>query len=296
MENTNMQGHQVVPKDTSFAIHRTDFFPYIYISRKLMKISGYELKAYLVYRRTITRPAYEYLNPSQRFVDPYLYETGNPSLRPQFTRNYEANISVDERPIFAVGVNDTKDIFNQVVYPSDSNRKVSYRTYDNLGSNKEMYFRALGAIPPGKRYFLVVGVQYNHNFYQGQYEGEPLLFKRGSWSVFSYQTFKITPLTQLTLNGFARFNGQLQFYELTSFGSLNMSLSRQLLHKKMTVTISANDLLFTNNNQFSIDQGSIHASGYRESDTRRFGFNIRYNFGIRKKEENNLLNVESPER
>ncbi|MGB8193344.1 MAG: TonB-dependent receptor [Chitinophagaceae bacterium] len=297
MENTNMKGRQTVPADTSFNQHRTDFFPYVYLSKAVMKIAGYELRAYLVFRRSINRPAYEYLNPFPRYVDQYLYETGNPSLRPQFTYNYEANVSVDERPIIAVGLNRTKDIFTQVIYQADTSRSLAYRTYDNLGSNKEIYFRALGAIPPGKRYFFVVGAQYNHNFYQGLYENAPLAFKRGSWTFFTYQTFKITPLTQLTLNGFARFNGQLQFYELSSFGSLNMSLSQQFLKKKLTVTLSAWDMFFTNNNRFTIKQGSVNANGFREGDTRRFGLNIRYNFGFRKREENNnLFNVESPER
>lgn len=261
-----------------------------------MKIAGYDLRAYLVYRRTINRPAYEYLNPFPRYVDPYLFETGNPSLRPQFTQNYEANISVDERPIFALGVNDTKDIFNQVIYQSDTSRSLAYRTYDNLGTNKEMYFRVIGAIPPGKRYFFVVGTQYNHNFYQGLYENKPIDFKRGTWTVFTYQTFKVTPTTQLSLNGFARFKGQLQFYELSSFGSLNMSLTQHFMNRKLTATISANDLLFTNKNNFTLNQGSVNASGYREGDTRRFGLNVRYNFGIKKREERqNIFNIEAPE-
>lgn len=297
MENTNMRGHQVIPADTSFTQHRTDFFPYVYLSKDLMKIAGYELRGYLVFRRSINRPAYEYLNPFPRFVDQYLFESGNPSLRPQFTYNYEANVSVDERPILAIGFNDTKDIFTQVIYQADSSRSLAYRTYDNLGSNKELYFRGLGAIPPGKRYFFVVGAQYNHNFYQGLYENAPLSFKRGSWTFFTYQTFKLTPLTQLTLNGFARFNGQLQFYELSSFGQLNFSVSQQLMKKKMVITLSVWDLFYTNNNRFTIRQGSVNASGFRESDTRRIGLNFRYNFGFRKREENNnLFNVESPER
>jgi iron complex outermembrane receptor protein len=296
VENTNMQGRQLSPRDTSFSIHRTDFFPYVYISRNLMKIAGYDLRAYLVYRRTISRPAYEYLNPSPRQVDQYLYETGNPTLRPQFTTNYEANISVDERPIIAVGYNETKDIFNQVVYQDPNNKSQSFRTYDNLGTNKETYFRALGAIPPGKRYFVVAGLQYNYNFYQGLYEGKPLEFKRGSWTIFTYQTFKIKPLTQLSLNGFARFKGQQQFYELSTFGALNMSLTQQLLDKKLTVTLSANDIFKTNKNDFILRQGTVNANGFREGDTRRFGMNLRYNFGFRKREEgNNFFNVESPE-
>lgn len=294
-ENTNMEGNQIVPKDTSFNIHRTDLFPYVYLSRNLMTIMGYQLKAYLVYRRTISRPSYDLLNPFPRYVDQYLFETGNPALRPQFTKNYEANISVDERPIFALGVNDTRDIFTNVIYQSDSSKSLAYRTYDNLGTNKETYFRILGAIP-GKKYFVVAGAQYNHNFYQGLYENKPLDFKRGSWSLFTYQTLRVSTTTQFTLNGFARFNGQLQFYELSSFGSLNFSVNQQFLKKKMMVSISANDILFTNNNHFTLTQGTVNAKGYREADTRRFGLNVRYNFGFKRKEENNIFNIESPEK
>ena len=293
MENTVMEGRQKIPNDTTFTVNRTDFFPYVFISRSLMTIMGYDLRAYLIYRRSISRPGYSLLNPSQRYVDPYLFETGNPALKPQFTQNYEVNISVDQHPVFAVGINDTKDIFTNVVYQADSSKRVAYRTYDNLGNNKETYFRILGAIPQGGRYFIVGGAQYNHNFYQGFYEDEPLSFKKGSWSFFTYQTLKISSTSQLTLNGFVRFNGQQQFYELSPFGSLNLSLNKQFLKKKLVITLSARDLLYTNNNDFTLNQGSIYASGFRRSDTRRFGINARYSFGIRKKEDkSNFMNMD----
>ena len=289
VENTNMNGDQDAPADTSFSVHRTDFFPYVYLSHSIMKIAGYELRGYLVYRRTITRPSYDFLNPAVRFVDPYLYEIGNPSLKPQFNKNYEFNISVDETPLLAVGVNDTKDIFTQVIYQADSANSIAYRTWDNLGKNKEFYIRGLGAIPPGKRYFFVLGGQYNHNFYEGQYEKEPLSYKRGSWTFFTYHTFKLTKLTMLTLNGFVRLKGQLQFYELSPFGSLNFSVSQQFLKKKLTLSMSIVDMFYTNQNTFTINQGSVNANGHRKGDTRRFGLNVRYNFGFRKKEENNMI-------
>lgn len=288
LENTNMRGRQLVPRDTSFSINRTDLFPYLYLSRSIMKIAGYDLKAYLVYRRTIIRPAYENLNPSPRYIDPYLYESGNPTLRPQFNQNYEANISVDERPIIAVGFNETKDIFNQVVYQADSNRSQAYRTYVNLGKNRETYFRALGAIPPGGKYFFVVGVQFNYNHYEGFYENKPLGFKRGSWRFFTYHNLRLSPNTQLSMYGFLIKKGQLQFYELSDFGQLGMNLSQQLLNKKLTVTLNAQDLFYTNQNDFVLTQGSINATGTRRADTRRFGLNLRYNFGFRKRDENKL--------
>ena len=296
VENTNMNGHQVIPADTFFNIHRTDFFPYVFLSKKVMTIAKYELRAYLVARRTIVRPVYEQLNPFARYVDQYMSETGNPQLRPQFTNNYEANISVDERPLIAVGVNHTKDIFTQVIYTSDTNRRQSYRTYDNLGKSKEFYLRGFGAIPPGKRYFFVLGGQYNYIVYDGEYENSPLSYRKGTWTFFTYHSLKFDKRSQLSVHGYIRLRGQQGFYELGNFGALNASVNRQFLKQKLTVTLSANDIFNTNKNEFSINQGSIHATGVREGDTRRFGVNIRYNFGIRKKEENNMFNIESPEK
>ena len=295
-ENTNMNGQQLIPSDTSFDIHRTDLFPYIYLSKSVMKIAGYDLRAYLVYRRTISRPAYEYLNPFPKFIDQYLFETGNPTLRPQFTQNIEANVSVADMPILAFGRNYTSDIFTNVIYQVNDSSSLAYRTYDNLGKNTETYFRMIGAIPPGGKFFAVAGVQYNHNFYEGLYEGKPLSFKRGTWTFFTFQSLRLDGYSQLTLNGFLRLKGQLQFYELESFGQLNMSINRQFLKKKLTVTLSANDIFLTNRTSFVINQGSVNASGKRQADTRRFGINLQYNFGVRKKEETrDMFNVSGPD-
>jgi len=297
LETTSMDGHQRSPGDTSFHIRRVDLFPYIFLSRRVAKIAGYELRGYAVYRRSITRPVYEYLNPFPRYLDQYLYETGNPTLRPQFTQNIEVNISVQDRPIFAIGRNYTSDIFTNVVYQDAKNPSLAYRTYDNLGKNQETYFRLIGAIPPGGKYFFVVGTQYNHNKYDGLYEGKPLSFQRGSWSIFTFHTLKLDTRSTLSLNGFIRLKGQLQFYELSNFGSLNVNINRRFFNRKLTVTLSANDIFYTSKNQFTLKQGSISASGFRQGDTRRIGLNILYNFGIRKKEERqNMMNFESLEK
>jgi hypothetical protein len=297
IEQTIMQGHQMLPKDTTFSVNRADAFPYVYLSRKILMILNYELRGFLVYRKTISRPTYDYLNPFARYIDPFLYEMGNPNLKPQFTTNYEANISVDDKPLFAYGVNETTDIFTNVVYQSPTNKQVSVRTYDNLGKSRETYFRILGVIPPGKKYFAVLGTQYNRNDYNGYYEGKPIVFNRGTWSVFTFQSLKLDGLSTMTLNGFWRFKGQQQFYELSDFGTLNTSINRQFLKKKLVITASYNDFLFTNNNHFELHQGSQNAIGYRETDSRRWGLSLRYNFGFKPKENKlEMLEQGTPER
>jgi iron complex outermembrane recepter protein len=285
LENTNMVGKQFVPSDTSFNIHRTDIFPYLYFSRKVAKIAGYELRTYLVARRSISRPSYETLNPFPRFLDQFLYEAGNPSLKPQFTQNYEINISVNEMPIMAFGKNYTQDIFTNVLYPDPQNALINYRTYDNLGKNTETYARLTGAIPPGKTYFFVVVAQYNHNDYQGIYANKPLQFQRGSWRFFTYHSLKLGKKTNVSLNGFYLYKGQTQFYELGNLGVLNANISHQFLDKKLVVSLNFNDVFYSNQYKLSLNQGGISTEALRVQDSRRIGLNARYIFGIRKKEK-----------
>ena len=296
-ENTNMNGRQRIPRDTSFQVRRTDLFPYVYLSRRVAKIAGFELRSYLVYRRSISRPTYDLLNPFARFIDQYLYETGNPALQPQFTQNVEANVSVDDMPILAVGRNYTQNLFTSVLYQDPANPTVAYRTYANLGQNRETYFRLLAGIPPGGRFFFVVAAQYSHTDYEGFYEGKPLNFSRGSWRLFTYQQLKIDGRSTLTVNAFCLLNGQQQFYELGTFGNINLSLNRQFMNRKLVATLVLSDPFYTNRTAFTLNQGNIAANGTRQSDTRRVGLTVRYNFGLKKREERqNLFNIDALDR
>ena len=285
IEHTFMKGIQSVPSDTSFIINRADLFPYIYISRPVFSVGGFDLSAYAIYRKTISRPGYESLNPSVNYVDQFFYETGNPALKPQFTDNLELNISFDDMPIFAIGKNYTRNIFSSVIYQDKFHQDVAFRTYDNLGKNTETYFRIMGGIPPTNRYFFYAGAQYNLNDYDGVYEGQSLTFSRGSWRFFTYHAFRIMPQTRLTLSGFVMTKGQMNFYEMDNFGQLNLGLNQTFLNKKLSVTLSARDIFRTMVNEFRLNQGSIDTYGDRYSDNRRFGISILFNFGIPDRDE-----------
>ncbi|MEJ7627918.1 MAG: outer membrane beta-barrel protein [Ferruginibacter sp.] len=285
METTNIYGRQLFPTDTTLSIRRTDFFPYVYLRHTLFKMMGFSLTGNLIYRRSISRPYYEVLNPYPKYIDPYLRDIGNPKLRPQFTTNYEFNVMADDIPVISVGINDTKDIFTNVTYQDDVT-KIAYRTYDNLGQNKETYYRVLGGIPPGGKYFFYVGAQYNRVHYKGAYQNKPFEYKRGSWLFFMYQNYKPNPNLNLSLNGFMRLKGLQNFYEIKTLGGLTLSVNQSVLKKKANIIISVNDIFQTNRYNFSIEQAGIKAEGTRYNDTRKIGLTFRYNFGIKPKEEN----------
>jgi hypothetical protein len=292
-ENTYIAGHQIVPADTSFYIKRNDLFPYLYIKRPLFKILGYPLTGNAIYRRSITRPGYDALNPSPRFIDPFTYNIGNPKLQPQFTTNYEINSTYNDFPVFALGVNNTKDVFSPVTYQNDTTN-IAYRTFDNLGRFKEIYGRLFGGLPAGGRYFMYAGVQYNHIQYTGEYQGLPLHYERGSWTFFTGHELKATPTLKFNLNAWMYANGFRAFNELKTLGQLNMSVTKSVLDKKLAIILSGNDLLRTNKSIFHLQQGDILVNGTRTQDTRRIGITMRFNFGLNHKEDKKELFNQQP--
>jgi iron complex outermembrane receptor protein len=285
LETTNINGRQTIPKDTVLSIKRTDLFPYVFLRHKLFTLFKTDLIGSAVYRRSIRRPYYEILNPYPKYIDQYLFDVGNPNLQPQFTSNYEFNVMFQEFPVFAVGVNETKNIFSNVTY-QDESTKIVYRTYDNLGKNKETYFRIIAGIPPGGKYFFYLGAQYNYNVYDGVYQDKPFTYKRGSWLFFMYQEFKAGKTVVLSAQGFMRTRAVQNFYELNTFGGLFLSVNKSVLNKKANIILSLNDALQTNRVQFSLNQGNVHSTGSRINDTRRVGLTLRYNFGLSKPKEN----------
>ena len=282
IEHTDIKGHQLIPVDTLFSIKRTDLFPYVYLRHSIGKLFGFKLIGNVIVRRSTIRPYYEALNPFPKYIDQYTYEIGNPRLQPQFTTNYEFNVMADEFPVFSLGLNDIKNIFTNVTY---SKGDTLFRTFDNLGTNKEVYLRFVGGIPPGKKYFFYTGAQLNVLNYNGLYGGYPFKYKRSSWTFFMFQNYKPTPTLNLSIHGWMRVHGVFNFFELDPFGALNLSANKSILNKKMNVILSVNDPLRTNRNSFEINQPNFLATGIRYSDTRKFGVALKYNFGRKPKEE-----------
>jgi outer membrane receptor protein involved in Fe transport len=291
METTDMNGQQSIPTDTSFNVLRADFFPFLFVSRDLIKMAGFGLKGFLTYRKTLNRPSYQNLNPAIRVIDLFNYQAGNPTLKPQFTDNYEFKIGFDDVEVLAIGKNYTSGIISNVLYNDPNNASLTINTFDNIGKSDETYFKFVGAVPPIYKYFFVMGGQYNHLKYDGFYNGEPLSFTRGSWQFFTFHRYKITPKTTISMQGFMLINGQRNLLELGNFGQLNFALNQRLFNDKMTISIYARDVFRTMQTPFRLAQGNILFEGEQYRDNQRVGATVRYSFGVpSKKEKDNAMN------
>jgi iron complex outermembrane recepter protein len=132
-----------------------------------------------------------------------------------------------------------------------------------------------GGLPAGGKYFMYAGVQYNHVHYFGEYQGLPLHYARGSWTFFTGHELKATPTLIFNLNAWMYVNGLRTFNELKTLGQLNMSVTKTVLNKKLSVILSGNDILRNFITVYPLQQGGVLTNGTWIQDSRRVGMSLR---------------------
>ncbi len=105
------------------------------ISKRLK--NGSTLK--LAYNRRIQRPSIQFLNPNVQFSNPYNISTGNPSLEPEYTNNYELSYSTAVKSVnlnFSTFMRNTDNAIQSirtVIANDPSNPDTLATTYKNIG-------------------------------------------------------------------------------------------------------------------------------------------------------------------
>ena len=162
-------------------------------------------------------------------------------------------------PIISMGVNDIKDIFNNVSYQDTATKdRLPYfwltTTLDEI--------RVLPTFcwwpSTGKNIFLC-----RRTAQQGTII--PACIKTSRWIIqgklgfFMYHNYRTALISMWACRG-SWGCGITEFYELGSFGALNLTLNQSVMKRKRTSFLTFNDIFRTNKVDFAINQPGISAS------------------------------------
>ena len=256
--------------------------PSVNFSRKLA--NGNVLK--LAYNRRIQRPSLQFLNPNQQQSNSFIVTTGKPTLRPEYTNNYELGYSTLVKKInlnFSVFTRNTTGSIQSVRTPLlDANKVptgVQSITYANIGQEDAYGGSVFASINSGK-FSLNGGFD---TYYAVLNNEDPLYKARNEGFVTSGRVFGNYKLTELWgLQAFAFYRGQqvqLQGYQ-SGFGIYSLSVKRDFAEKKGSIGFGAENF-FTNainirnqvNSQF-LDQTStnvLHNMSFKVNISYRIG-------------------------
>ena len=234
------------------AVNIPDYYvlvPSVNLSRKLA--NGNVLK--VAYNRRIQRPSLQFLNPNVQQSNPLIITQGEPTLKPEYTNNYELGYSTIVKRAnlnFSVFARNTTGSIQSVRVPVlDANNVptgVQKVTYANIGQ-EDAYGGSVFASINSAKFSLNGGIDTYYAVLNNKVEN-PLYAARNEGFVASARLMASYKLTeQWGLQAFSFYRGQqvqLQGYQ-SGFAFYSLNVRRDFAAKKGSIGFGAENF-FTN--------------------------------------------------
>ena len=277
-ENTNVKGHQLgnpQHPDSNFTQHYTDLFPTGFLSYKLDSAGLHLVK--LSYGKRIDRPYYKDLNPFVTIVDKFTNFSGNPYLKPQHTENYELTYSYKSILSVSFAYSHTN---NYQVETIRQQGDIFISSTSNLGSRTYKAINASVTFDPAKWWNCNVYTEAVNLSFKSILFNNYLSTQKTYYYIETNNQFTLPKNWGIQLSGFyitRRISGQ---FNLDAKGAMNIGVQKRLVKNKVSIRLTASDILRTNFSSGSISNITGATSTYHNDfDSRMINLGFSYNFG-----------------
>ena len=284
-EQTNLNTRQV-QGDKRYRNDYFRLFPSAFFNYKLTEVQTLGVSV----SRRIDRPSYSQLNPFLFQIDPTIYGTGNPYLKPEMTWSYEMNYTIKAMN-FTLGYSHTTDVQNIVlsrikdvipdfVIKPGQSENVTVEIPVNLSSSDYFGLTATAPIKVTKKWNMINNLNVYYNKFNGNLGGVALDKGAPSMSVRTNNniTFNKGWAAEFTVHYIA--SGQSGYMKTASQWGLALGGQKTVLKGRGTIRANVTDLFWTN-----LPGGTViyegkyveHWHAYR--DTRVANLSFTYRFG-----------------
>lgn len=279
-EQTNSEGKltradSIKQADDDVKRTYTDFFPSAALTWNVNKKNSLNL----TYSRRIDRPTYEDLNPFEFKLDELTYQKGNAFLKPQYTDNLELTHTFMGFINTTIGYSHVKDFATEVL--DTTARNATYVQKENIAT-QDIYSFNIGAPLPIKKWWNgYVNLWYNYQQFGGNVNGKHLSISLPSYGGYMQHSFTLGRGYTGEVSGWYSGPGIWGASSLTRpQGSLDLGLQKQLLNKRLTIKISATDVLSTASPwRMHSNFGGLTVVGNGTWESHTYRLNITYQFG-----------------
>lgn len=277
-EQTNIKGVLDIGNKVNTQ-HYFDFFPSVFISQKLPK--NHELQ--LAYRRSISRPDNQMLNPFSDYSNPYNIRIGNPQLKPAYTESVEMSYLKSFDKGFYISATGyfryTKNFFTRFV-TVDGNG-VSVVTFGNLGRAQNAGLELIARATLTKTW----NVTFNTNLFSNKIVGNiPNGETDANSTSFQWNMRLISNLTvwkNASIQVMLNYRSKILFLQgyITPGFSASLGFKKDFLkNNKASISINVQDIFHTQRFEVytSGDNFSAHVIRKFQSTTANITFTYRF--------------------
>lgn len=276
-----LRGEYTNFRDKSGAVEQNyfDLFPNANLSYAITKDGSYSLVAQ--YARTISRPSFWALSPSEMKISEYMIQRGNPNLKPSYDNSLSITAVLKYKYTITIGMKLTENAIQQTTIVDTENPELLIMQHINY--------------PTMNNYFMQVSLPFqftkwwsaNFNLmglYMGQriYPDEPI---RRNFMCFANAQMSFT----LPKNFFIELSGRYMHgivagnTRISDMGNMDIFLKKRLLNDKLTLKVGVNNLIPTEQT-VTIEEASFKRTMVVNQPWQRpaVNFSISYNFNAGK--------------
>ena len=232
----------------------------------------------LSYSRRLTRPSYSLLNPFEIALDAYSFTKGNPNLKPSYRHTVQLSYTLGQGLMVRISYGSTTDYI--MLKPIED---VATQRYGTTYAN----FSRFQTVVPMVNYRRQIVKTWTANLYaEGAYqintsqeESGEFVNKGIGFYVQLNNNITITPSLSAEITGMYISKMRQGYLVIQPMGNLSIGFRQILLKDKMNLSLTINDILFTNKEKVYARYENVNYALAVNRDSRYASLTLRYNFG-----------------
>ena len=226
------------------------------------------------------RPSYFRLSGYTRYTSRHSYESGNPNLRPTDSYHLEWDAQYSWLT-FSAEYLYNKNASAYMVKPFQDDADIALSYYENVDHIQNLKFY-LGATPVIGPWHMDYTVGMVNQFFDVKKYGVDYNANRPSLYLDFDNTFVLPRNWKIRVDYTYQSRNYSELGVQNAWSSLDLSLAKSFLQKRLVVRLEVNDLLLGQNESWQYKGAYTHFKRTGIDNTRSFGINITYNFNATK--------------
>lgn len=233
-----------------FTLDRLDYFPSLHLSRQLKN----EQQLLASYSRRINRPNGWDLEPFRSYMNSYSLREGNPQLKPEYVNSVELSYQKNIGKSFFViesYYRNTQNLITRVMYRDESLPDMVIMTSENLNDDHSAGAEFMLNLAAAKWLNVNTSVNVYRYWLNGTLYGESISRESNNWDLRLNSSFFLSPKSRIQAN--VMYNGPSVTAQgnREAFYFVNLAFRQDFLDRKLSATLSVQDILGTMRHEFS---------------------------------------------
>ncbi len=230
------------------------------------------------FTRRLRRPSFRLMNNYTNKISDFLYDVGNPDLKPEYTNVYEVNYSIGNHRMSAY-YNATSDKINEWFFTEND---IVYHTNTNMGENHEVGVEYNYSGNLTKWWYLSSNAAlYYTNIPESYYKKEKI-----TGMVSLYNIFSINNKSKFEIAGSYRTPWIATNKEGAAQYGVDLAYRHSFFNNALRLSIYCDDVFNTRRSKSTIRNSNLDYDFYQKAKTRCFTLSVIYYFQSSKKIKN----------